>query len=280
MDTMWMRSRVTTMPPAMRMARTGFLRAASVAIIALSIGAISVFAQQQPRPAGNAAPAQTERYLYRTELVQAAPGKLVELIDLYKQQSALDQQAGDEPALWMRHSQGDRWDLLRLVPMQSYADYYRAERIAARERAARGAAWLAKLRDDIAWEEDVFVYGPPLEAVKKAFASGAFFHVEMFEALAGRGAELYHEREMENAYAAALGQPQNLIFVRDQGAAWTLFTIGVYRDLKHYAESADVTPEAQAAAAKAAGFASASDIGPYLRRFISLHHDTLAVAVK
>jgi len=54
----------------------------------------------------------------------------------------------------------------------------------------------------------------------------------------------------------------------------------VFRDLKHYASSADVTPEAQAAAAKSAGFASASDIGPYLRRFIRLHHDTLAVAVK
>ncbi len=238
--------------------------------IALGVLAMAPFSANAQQPA----------YLYRTELIQAAPGKLVEVINLYKQKAALGQQAGDEPALWMRHSQGDRWDLLRLVPMKSYADYYSADRNAAREKAARNSSLPAKLRDDIEWEEDVFVYGPPLEALRKGFAEGGFFHVEMFQSAPDHRAELYHEREMENAYSAALGQPTNFIFIRDQGAAWDLFTIGVFRDLKHYAASSDVTPEAQAAAAKAAGFASASDIGPYLRRFILLHHDTLAVAIK
>jgi hypothetical protein len=227
-----------------------------------------------------AASAQQQRYLYRTELIQATPGKLVELIDLYKQKVALDQQVGDESALWMRHSQGDRWDLMRLVPMRSYDTYYNAARVELRDRTIRAAGIATKIHDDIAWEEDVFVYGPPLEKLRKAFAEGAFFHVEMFESLPDKRAELYQEREMENAYSAALGQPTNFIFVRDQGAAWDIFTIGVFRNLKHYAESSDVTPEAQAAAAKSAGFDSAADIGPYLRRFIRLHHDTLAVAVK
>jgi len=224
--------------------------------------------------------AQQQRYLYRTELIQATPGKMVELIDLYKQKFTLDQQVGDEPALWMRHSQGDRWDLMRLVPMQNYSTYYGAARIEVRDHIMRAAGLLLKIHDDIAWEEDVFVYGPPIEALRKAFAEGAFFHVEMFQSLPDKRAELYHEREMENAYSAALGQPTNFIFVRDQGAAWDIFTIGVYRNLKHYAESSDVTPEAQAAAAKSAGFESAADIGPYMRKFIRLHHDTLAVAVK
>ena len=227
-----------------------------------------------------AASAQQQRYLYRTELIQATPGKFTELVDLYKQKVALDQQVGDEPALWMRHSQGDRWDLMRLVPMRNYETYYNAARVELRDRTMKTSGIANKIHDDIAWEEDVFVYGPPLEALRKAFADGAFFHVEMFESLPDKRAELYHEREMENAYSAALGQPTNFIFVRDQGAAWDIFTIGVYRNLKHYAESSDVTPEAQAAAAKSAGFDSAADIGPYLRKFIRLHHDTLAVAVK
>jgi len=227
-----------------------------------------------------AASAQQQRYLYRTELIQATPGKFVELVDLYKQKAALDQQVGDEPALWMRHSQGDRWDLMRLVPMRSYETYYGAARVELRDRTMKAAGITTKIHDDVAWEEDIFVYGPPLEALRKAFAEGAFFHVEMFESLPDKRAELYHEREMENAYSAALGQPTNFIFVRDQGAAWDIFTIGVFRNLKHYAESSDVTPEAQATAAKSAGFDSAADIGPYLRRFIRLHHDTLAVAVK
>jgi hypothetical protein len=223
------------------------------------------------------------RYLYRTELIQATPGKLLELIDLYKQKAAFDKQAGDEPALWMRHSQGDRWDLLRLIPMQSYGRYYSPERIASRERAAADAAnvaWLPRMSNDVAWEEDIIVKGPPLEPLRDAFAAGGLFHVEMFESLPDKRADLYHEREMENAYSAALGQPENFIFIRDQGAAWDIYSIGVFRDIKHFASSADATPEAQAAAAKAAGFTSPSDIGPYLRTLIRLHRDTLAVAIK
>ena len=134
--------------------------------------------------------------------------------------------------------------------------------------------------EDIAWQEDLFAYGPPLADLRKAFAGGAFFHVEMFVALPGKFADLYKEREMENAYSKALKQPENFIFVRDQGAAWDIFTIGVFRDLKHYAESADVPVKDAEAAAKAAGFNAPSQIGPYLRRFIREHHDTLAVAVK
>ena len=87
----------------------------------------------------------------------------------------------------------------------------------------------------------------------KAFASSAYFHVEMFDALAGKQVELFKEREMENAYLKALKRPDNLIFVRDQGASWDLFTIGTYRDLKHVAESAGIPEADQEAAAKAAG---------------------------
>jgi len=220
-----------------------------------------------------------QKYLYKASLVQAAPGKLLDLIDAYKDLWAAESRvAGEEAPLWMRHSQGDRWDLLILYPMGSYSDYYRSERVAAREKAVE--RWRAMVQTAIAWQEDVFAYGPPLDEVRKAFSGAGFFHVEMFQVLPGRQAALYEEREMENAYARALKEPENLIFVRDQGAAWDLFTVGCFRDLKHYAESANVSPQDQEAAAKAAGFASPSQVGPYLRIFIALHHDTLAVAVK
>ena len=226
-------------------------------------------------------PAAPNQYLYKTTLVQAAPGKLLELIDLYKARAAAYQAAGDELPLWMRHSQGDHWDLLILFPMGSYADYYQPERVAKRKKADDSlAANAERFKSDIAWQEDLFVYGPPLADLREAFANGAYFHVEMFVALPGKFADLYHEREMENAYAQALKEPTNFIFIRDQGAAWDLFTIGVFRDLKHYAQSADVPAKDQEAAAKAAGFESPGQIGPYLRRFISTHHDTLAVAIK
>src|SRR5207248_10473892 len=71
-----------------------------------------------------------------------------------------------------------------------------------------------------------------------------------------------------------LFRSENLIFVRDQGAAWDLFTIGCYRNLKHYAEGSDLDPAETQAAAKAAGFDSPAAIGPYLRTLIALHRDT------
>ena len=218
------------------------------------------------------------QYLWKVSLVQAAPGKLPELIDLYKQRSTALTAVGDELPLWMRHSQGDHWDLMILTPMESYSIFYLPERVAKRNKIIDMSA--EKFKADIAWQEDLFSYGPILGDLRKAFANGGFFHVEMFVALPGMFADLYKEREMENAYAKAIKEPENFIFVRDQGAAWDIFTIGVFRDLKHYAESADVPVADQQAAAKAAGFSAASEIGPYLRRFIREHHDTLAVAIK
>ncbi len=227
------------------------------------------------------AAADTNRYLYRATLIQAAPGKLLDLVELYKTGWPGSRESGDEPPFAMRHSQGDRWDLLLLFPMGSWGEYDAPERIRRREqaRSAAGAA-LARLNDDIAWTEDVFVQGPPLEVVRGRLADAGFFHVEMFEALPGKLAALYRQREMENAYLQALSLPQNLIFVRDAGAAWDLFTIGAYRDLKHYAANGDASEAKQEEAAKAAGFEGVKAIGPYLRTLISLHHDTLAVAVK
>ena len=224
-----------------------------------------------------AASAAETSYLYKAKLVQAAPGKLLDAIDLCKASFAGYKDAGDEPPLWMRHSQGDHWDLLILIPMKSYGEYYNPDRVARRKSQKDTSIRLDEL---IAWQEDVFVYGPSLDDLRKAFASSAFFHVEMFHSLAGKRSELFKEREMENAYLKTLKRPENFIFVRDQGAAWDLFTIGAYRDLKHFAESAGIPEAEQEAAAKAAGFEAANRIGPYLRTLISSHHDTLAVSIK
>ncbi|MBI1765087.1 MAG: hypothetical protein HYR56_27055 [Acidobacteria bacterium] len=217
-------------------------------------------------------------YLYQAKFVQAAPGKLLELIELHKQRLPTYAAAGDEAPFVIRHTQGDKWDLLMLFPLGGYSEFYQAARIAKRQQAAQPFA--AKLKELIAWQEDLFVYGPPLAELKAAAAKAGFYHLEIFQALAGKHAELYKEREMENAYQRTLKRPGNFIFTRDQGAGWDLFTLGLYRDLKHYAESADIAEKDQDAAARAAGFESAKHIGPYLRALIAQHHDTLGVPVK
>src|SRR6476620_535609 len=115
------------------------------------------------------ASAASPTHLYTTNLVQAAPGKLLDVIELYKSSLTAYRNAGDEQPLMMRHSQGDRWDLLLLIPMKSYADYYSPERVAKRNQSLKETQ--DKLEGLIAWQEDVFVYGPSLVEVQKAFAS-------------------------------------------------------------------------------------------------------------
>ncbi|HEU5236210.1 MAG TPA: hypothetical protein VFU37_03665, partial [Pyrinomonadaceae bacterium] len=90
-------------------------------------------------------------YLYKAKLIQAAPGKLTELIELLKASPAGYKEAGDELPLLMRHSQGDRWDLLILIPMKSYADYYSPERAAKRMQALKEIQ--ARIDELVTWQE-------------------------------------------------------------------------------------------------------------------------------
>ena len=64
--------------------------------------------------------------LYRVVMIQAAPGKLLDLIDLYKQRLPVIAAGGDELPYIVRHSQGDRWDLVVLYPSGSFTSYYSA----------------------------------------------------------------------------------------------------------------------------------------------------------
>lgn len=224
-------------------------------------------------------------YLYKTTFVRAAPGKLLELIDLYKGRLAVFDAAGDERPLWWRHMEGDQWDLMLLLPMGSYAEYYGKGRMTRREKAAEASplsepAFRQRLNACASWQEDVFVMGPPLEIVKKEFNAAGFYHIEMFVALPGKQAELYKERDMENVYQVGIGRPATMTFVRDQGAAWDMFSLGCYRDLQHWAGMNDVPKEKKEEAARRAGFSGANAIGPYMRTLIDWHRDTIGGAIK
>jgi hypothetical protein len=224
-------------------------------------------------------------YLYRTLLVRAAPGSLLEVIDMYKQRMDVYEAGGTGTPFMMRHSQGDHWDLLLIVPMGSFSDYYSPDQVSRRERAAARsgmseADFQRRLGQHVSWREELFAWGPALEVTNAALEGGSYYHVEMFVALPGKRAELFKQREMENAYLAYLDRPQNLIFARASGAAWDSFTLGVYRDLKHYAESTDIPEEREQEAALAAGFEGADRIGTYLRTLIQKHNDTLGGRVR
>ena len=228
-----------------------------------------------------ASPEELEgEYLYKVTTIRAATGALADLLDWEAQLSASEyyDKAGQERPLLMRHSQGDQWDLLVIVPMKSWTDYHSRAATRTRSNASvHHAELIAAGQRLFAFYEDHFAYGPPWSALKTAYAATSFFHIEMFEAAPGKASELLEQRRMENTYLASTGQTPNMIFRRAAGSDVDIFTIGFHRNFEAFAAPADVTNEEKQLAARAAGFEGLSDISFYLRSLISGHHDTLAV---
>jgi hypothetical protein len=250
------------------------------AIIVIS-ALVTMAASEVTGPPASTKPA----YLYKTTFIRASQGKLLDLIALYKDRLAVIEAGGDVRPFWWRHTQGDHWDLMLLTPMGSYTDYYAKARVAKRVKAAEKSglteeAFARKLDACSSWKEDVYVLGPPLDFVQKAFEGTAYYHIEIMVSLPGKQAELYKEREMENVYGVAGGRPYNMIFVRESGASWDIYTLGCYRDLQHWAAPSPLSKEEREVAAKKAGFAGADAIGPYMRTLIDFHRDTMGVAIK
>lgn len=244
----------------------------------ITLALLFSLAIQQP-----AAPAAPE--LYRFVLIQAAPGRLLDLIALYRERLPVIAAGGDELPFIVRHSQGDRWDLLVIYPSGSFTQYYSVERSQRREQAARasgvsGEAFAKKFYDLVGWHEDVYVEGPPLADFRNYLKDLGLVHLEMFQALPGKRDALIEERRMESAFNRARSRPEALLFSHEQGAAWDVITLDGFRNWRHYAESETIPQDVNDAAAKKAGFANADAIGPYLRSLIALHHDTLATVVK
>jgi hypothetical protein len=221
-------------------------------------------------------------YLYKVTTIRAATGALAGLLDWEAKLNASKyyEEAGQEHPLLMRHSQGDQWDMLVIVPMQSWTDYHsRAATDKRRNASAQHAELIAAGQRFFAFYEDHFAYGPPWSALKAAYAENGFFHIEMFNAAPGKTNELLEQRRMENAYLESTGQTPNMIFRRAAGSDVDVFTIGFHRSFEAFAAPANVTAAEKERMAKAAGFKGLADISFYLRSLISAHHDTLAVKV-
>lgn len=233
----------------------------------LGLSAISVAAQEQ---------------LYRVKLIRAAPGELLEVIEMFKADMKEHEKYGIEKPYLMRHSQGDQWDLLFIYPVDSLSRHFAKTNVRKRRRSNT----LAKKYGDkffkkISTQQESIFTGPSKADFSKWFEEFNYYHVEIFTALAGKQKALLKQREMENVYLTELNRRPNFIFKKITGSTWDIFTIGFYKNLKDYASSGDgSTAEDRENAAKKAGFEGTSTIGSYLREFLLEHHDTLAGAVR
>ncbi len=221
-------------------------------------------------------------FLYRVTTVRAAPGSLAGLIEWHGEvlSSGYFARSGNAAPMVLRHSQGDHWDLMFISPMDSWLNYYSKPTVLQRHAAAEEFAELLAASDTlVAFSEDHFAYGPPIEILRKSYATSGLFHIEMFAAVPGKAAELLQQRRMENTYLAATHLQTNYIFRRAAGSDIDVFTIGFHKTLETFAAASDLSDEAKEDAAKAAGFNDRADISFYLRSLISSHHDTLASKV-
>jgi len=225
-------------------------------------------------PAGDAAEENPYPELYKVTMLRAGAGKLSELIEYLRAQKAEGyyKALGQEPPMIMRHSQGDHWDLFLLQPIGSYQAYF--------SKAHNTPRYVEEINALSVYREELFAFGPAARDAQRLYKGNAFFHIEMFTALAGKHQGLLNERIMENEYLMATGRNPNLIFVGDMGSDFDSFTIGFYPSIAEYAAPAPVSPEAANDAAIAAGYDGRGAIGFYLRKFIATRHDTLAVKVE
>lgn len=200
---------------------------------------------------------------------RAAPGKFPALLELVT--STNWNAFEDGRPIIMRHSQGNHWDLM-LLGKHADCDKNACQQAANDFEDAANQLVDSELSFQATSDTD-------WTALKAKDAVSGFYHIEMFNAGAGKHEALMRQRIIENDYIHRIGQSPNDIFEVTFGSDFDIFTIGFYESLQTYAIPADVTPEEAEAAAVAAGFKNRADVSFLLRELIVGHHDTLAVKV-
>ena len=182
------------------------LRKAVPGLIALAAISLCWAGQKQPPLPGESLSGPREgSYLYRFVMLQAGPGKLADLIELYRNRAPVIVAGGDEKPYIVKHSQGDHWDILVILPCGNMSEYYSRERVARRDSAAAAAGlsteeFVRRLRAMVLWQEDLYVLGPPVGVFREFVKEAGLAHFEMIRSLPGKFDELVEERRMENAF--------------------------------------------------------------------------------
>ncbi len=211
------------------------------------------------------------RELYRVHFFKAAPGKLPDLLEAYRNAPVPDN-VTPRP-LMFRHLLGDDWDVMVIYPLGAKASLD-ANPAPLPEAMRR---FRERVMADYAWHSDIYFSGPPLAEVQKALAlpkeaqgSGGVYVAAYYTALAG------HHKALEDVLRRdqATARPGSaLLFEHVQGAPWEYLAIYRYASwLELAAAESDSSADDRA---RAQGFADAADIGLQLRLHAGSHHDNV-----
>jgi len=277
------------------------------AFTALLVAAAAHAQTGQPQPPAAAAqPGIPALELYHFHFTKAAPGKLNELIDAYRQAPVAAGEPG--PPLILRHLQGDDWDLLVLTPLGK-------EETLTPGASAEEQASIQRMRGLRSQHGDTFTSGPAWADVRTALLGGAASAVTPASATgttgsgtagastaagttgAGRAASaaanvpegtVYtvttyrslpgHRDQLADTLRrlAALYPDRRTIFQHVEGAPWEFVLLQRYDSWTALGAEEDAPPERL----KAQGFANDEAIGLELRQHATEHRDTIARLVR
>jgi hypothetical protein len=228
--------------------RNGLILAAT-----LVLGSSISFGQQPQAPANE---------LYHVHIVKAAPGKLPQLIDAYKNGPA---PAADEPQVTpiiLRHREGSEWDLIVITPLGKQTT------ITASAPPQAIQDYTLRLQPLTDWHADTFTVGPSWAEVQKAIVpakdpQAVVYQVSDYRALAGHRPQLRQVLDRNVQDTAG----RSVVFAHAEGASWNFLTVTRHDS---WAALGAPAPQPQAGAPEA---------GLALREHMAVHHDTIAVYI-
>jgi hypothetical protein len=225
----------------------------------VTIGAAVWVLQAGPAPAQPPGPPPE---LYHIHVVQAAAGKLPELIDAYLKGPGPRPGDPQVDPLILRHREGGEWDLIVITPVG--ADYSAT--------AEAPPPPVQQFNDTVAglaaWHADTVALGPAWTVVQQALlptrsAAPAVFVVSDYRSLAGHRRQL--RQTLDRIAAASAGR--TAVFTHVEGAPWNYLTVTRHDSWAAVGESTQPGAGAQ------------PDLGLELRQHLAVHHDTIAMYV-
>jgi hypothetical protein len=226
---------------------------APVALVAVLVLA-SLTAAQPPQQ-----PQATE--IYHVHMVKAAPGKLAQLINEYKNAPGPSPDEPQVSPIILRHREGSEWDLIVITPLGKKTT------ISAEPVPQAVQAYYQRIQPLTDWHADTFTTGPSWATVRKALlpekgAQQSVYVVSDYRAMAGHRSQLQKVIEGDGPDGNAV------LFTHAEGAPWNFLTVTRYDS---WADVDATPPPAQGA--------QPQDPGLAIREHLAVHHDTICTYI-
>ena len=225
-------------------------------VATLLITATLAIAQQTSQPA----PALE---LYHIHIAKAAPGKLMQLIESYKNAPGPAADGPQVTPIVLRHREGSEWDLITITPLGKQVT------ISASAPSQATQDYFQRVAPLTDWHNDTFAVGPSWALVQKALVvekGDPVYVVTDYRALPGHRPQL--RQVLDRGAQDTPGR--NLLFAHVEGSSWNFLSVTRHDS---WAELGAPPPQ------PAAGATPQQDQGLALRDHLAVHHDTVAVFV-